>query len=271
MKNSDLNKKWPSRAIQLPKSFETDYVRGSTEGWNACHDAFMKVINQDKMNKAYQLGKETAIAVSGQENTGNPGKSWQEKELKPYPEMPSEKWDKNGHEKCDLTDNDFCDDCKTYHKGKCIYDTDGTLLDKTSCRCQKCKEYIHQCNCKHPPSISKEKEIYELAKILGHGEIGRTIAETVIELGYRKVGDKEQEFEHDWFPVRKGYETIRYDCTKCDISKPSPSTCEHCKGTGITENSKDQEIECIICDGKGFVQQTINQQTRKVSKNESTI
>lgn len=29
--------------------------------------------------------------------------------------------------------------------------------------------------------------------------------------------------------------------------------CEECKGTGIRENSKDQECECIFCDGKGQV------------------
>jgi hypothetical protein len=27
--------------------------------------------------------------------------------------------------------------------------------------------------------------------------------------------------------------------------------CEECKGTGIRENSKDQECWCIFCDGKG--------------------
>lgn len=32
----------------------------------------------------------------------------------------------------ELTDNDFCDDCRTYHKGKCKYDVDGTPLISNS-------------------------------------------------------------------------------------------------------------------------------------------
>lgn len=36
-----------------------------------------------------------------------------------------------------------------------------------------------------------------------------------------------------------------------DRKQTPVATCEHCHGTGVTENSKDQEIECIHCDGKG--------------------
>lgn len=34
--------------------------------------------------------------------------------------------------------------------------------------------------------------------------------------------------------------------------------CEECKGTGHIENSKDQECECIFCDGKGTISLNIS-------------
>ncbi len=30
----------------------------------------------------------------------------------------------------ELTDDDYCDDCRLYHKGECEYDTDGTKLSE---------------------------------------------------------------------------------------------------------------------------------------------
>lgn len=31
--------------------------------------------------------------------------------------------------KDNITDDDYCDDCKRYHKGKCQYDVDGEVLN----------------------------------------------------------------------------------------------------------------------------------------------
>lgn len=50
----------------------------------------------------------------------------------------------------------------------------------------------------------------------------------------------------------KSPEPSNCPCGEDNCNQPiEPSKCEHCKGTGITENSKDQEVECIHCDGKG--------------------
>lgn len=33
-----------------------------------------------------------------------------------------------GSGETELTDDDYCDDCRLYHKGECQYDTDGRPL-----------------------------------------------------------------------------------------------------------------------------------------------
>lgn len=216
--NSDLNKKWPKRkSTDKKKMFFTEEEMMKANSWNACHDAFMKVINsklkKDK-HKCVVCNKDAwtnqgkngwrceGHTLWGNSESGQSTKpeikenlSMDSQEVKQFsgymtstPQIKEDAKDVK-HEWKDGN----CEACMPNGQEKCgcseIKDGKSYKIDKSQCP-------VHY---KQPsPSISKEhveelaKHIQEFSYLKKEGWTAEGnclyIAKKLIELGYRKIG-----------------------------------------------------------------------------------